>query len=89
MAKNQRIKSVAKMFMRVDFFGEKASFHIDGEQSYNSIFGAIISIGIIGTIMAYGINKYKIMKNFEETNFQQSMSRGVISDTQVFTFEET
>ena len=56
--------------LQVDLFGETASFQIEGKSYYGSIHGAIISIGILATVIAYGLNKYNIMLDFGETSHQ-------------------
>ena len=62
------IKKLGSTFMRIDLFGEKAEFTIDGESSYRSLQGVIISLGIFATVLSYAVNKFSIMIDYGDTN---------------------
>ena len=56
---------------QADLFGETVGFDIRGSTSVKGIFGAFLSLAIMGVVFAYGTNKYLIMKNREGTDYQE------------------
>lgn len=56
--------------MRIDLFGEQPSLHVDGESSYTSVCGTLISLVIFLTVLGYATQKLLIMNKFEDSNYQ-------------------
>ena len=67
MKRNNFVDKLKSTFLKADLFGEKAEIQVKGESSYHSCFGAFISILIMLLTFAYGIQKFKVMLNFEDT----------------------
>ena len=68
MVKNSSLSRSARQF---DFFSKGISFQVDGRDSYGSIFGTFTSLIIVLVIATYGIHKFLIMLNYEDTNFNE------------------
>ena len=56
-------------FLWFDMFGESPSFEIDGNGTYNTLIGTVMSIIILFIVIRYGIRKLNIMRQFNDTNF--------------------
>ena len=61
--------SIGNVFKSFDFYGETIGFNIKGAKSVKSVFGTIISLGIVAVVMAYGLNKFIVMINHEGSDF--------------------
>ena len=57
--------------MSVDFYGEPAKLKVKGADTFPSCLGTFLSFVILGTVFAYGVNKYKIMDEYGDTLFQE------------------
>ena len=55
--------------MRIDKFGESASFSIAGQSEFSSVCGTLISIMVLSVVIPYGFNKYLIMNDYDDTSF--------------------
>ena len=60
---------IVNKFKHIDRFGEQVQFKVNGSDTYKSVFGALISLGIFATVGAYGINKFFIMKARGDTTY--------------------
>ena len=56
-------------FLGLDMFAQTASFEIDGEGSYNTTIGALVSILILLLVVPYGHRKYNKMMEFGDTMY--------------------
>ena len=54
-------------------FGETPSFEINGEGSYNTLIGTLLSILILIIVIPYGHRKYVIMNEYNDTNFAEAV----------------
>ena len=68
MARKNTIDSSLKKF---DLFSKNISFRENGEDAFGSIFGAVTSIMILFVVGIYGMNKFRIMLDHEDTNFNE------------------
>ena len=62
-----RLNTLKRSFKNIDFFSTNISFRENGGDSFGSIFGACISSIIALVVALYGINKFIIMSNYEDT----------------------
>ena len=60
------------MFLQTDGFGESVNFTINGQDSYPSIFGTLLTLAIATTVTIYSANKFIIMLGREDTTFQET-----------------
>ena len=74
-------KDLAAKFKSIDFFATDISFRENGGDSFGSIFGAFNSLIITLIVAIYGINKFIILKNYEDTLFNEySVKWGLTND---------
>ena len=58
MAKQNPLKKFSKYFTKFDQFGDSVNFNVrDGERTFTTIFGTVITILIFTLILLYGITK--------------------------------
>ena len=55
--------------MQIDFYGEPAKLKVKGADTFPSCLGTLLSFIILGTVLAYGINKYRVMGEYGDTLF--------------------
>ena len=68
-------------FKSIDIFATDVSFKENGSESFGSIFGSLISLIFMLIAALYGINKFTIMINYEDTNFSEyTAERGMTTD---------
>ena len=93
MAKQNRKKSaldqVGGVFTSIDFFGETADFSIEGKRTVKSVFGALISLVIVVVTFVYGTNKFIIMYNRENTDYQTIETEVGLEVDRIFEQTET
>ena len=58
-------------FRNFDLFSKNIAFRENGEDSFGSIFGAFTSLIILLIVATYGINKFSIMLDYGDTNFNE------------------
>ena len=63
------LTKLADSVMRVDKYGETANFSIEGKSTYPSLCGTLVSLAILVVVIPYAINKFVIMKEFNDTNY--------------------
>ena len=63
--------SVKTYFKSVDIFATDISFKENGSQSFGSIFGSSVSLMIVFIIALYGLDRFIVMANYEDTNFSE------------------
>ena len=54
-------------------FGDSAAFEVDGNGEYNTFVGTLISILFFILIVPYGVNKYLVMVEYNNTNYGESI----------------
>ena len=76
-----RRKGFGTYFKSIDIFATDVSFKENGSESFGSIFGSMNSLIIVLIAALYGINKFVIMTNFEDTNFSEyTVIKGLTTD---------
>ena len=73
--------------MRIDKYGEQASFNMGGNSSFSSVHGTLISILVLAIVIPYGVNKYLVMKDRDDTNFESITIENAFDSRQRFTHE--
>ena len=68
--KQTLLSKIGEKVLQIDKYGESASFNISGRSSYTSVYGTIISMLVFIVVIPYGVNKFVVMKNYEDTKFQ-------------------
>ena len=71
MKKTTTISRSLRNFKKLDMFSSDVSFRENGGDSFGSIFGACWSIVIIIVVMLYGTNKFFIMYDYADTQFNE------------------
>lgn len=51
-------KRVARILRKGDIFGEQVKFTVDGNETYTSIYGTIVSLVIFSILLIYSVNKF-------------------------------
>ena len=75
--------------MAIDKYGESPSFSIEGNRTFRSIYGTIISILVLSVAIPYGVNKFVVMKGREDTSFQSITLDSNISESEEFGHDVT
>ena len=58
MTKQNPLKKFSKYFKKLDQFGDTINFNVrDGERTFTTMFGTVITIFIFTLILLYGITK--------------------------------
>ena len=55
----------------IDIFGETKAFSVNGDDSYKSVFGALLTFFISVACIGYFIDNYISMKQYGQTIFQE------------------
>ena len=84
MKKATTISKSLRDFKKLDMFSSDVSFRENGGDSFGSVFGACWSMVIIIVVILYGTNKFFIMKDYADTQFNEytvknDMVREVVS----------
>ena len=53
---------LSKLFKSLDFFDEKPSLTVDGEQSYQTVFGASLSLVALFLVCLYGFDRFIVLR---------------------------
>ena len=83
------MNKVLTKFTQVDMFGEAATFIIDGQATYNGVFGSILSVLITLIVMVYGLKRGILVYTYGDTTFQTSVEQNNLNQTKIFSFDET
>ena len=51
----------------LDYFGEQVSFNIQGRGDHKSFLGMLFSLAILATVGSFGVKKFLVMKDYEDT----------------------
>ena len=63
--------SLSGYIKKMDLFSTNITFRESGGDSFGSIFGAFASLIIITLVTLYGLQKYLVMSNHEDTRFNE------------------
>ena len=69
------ISQISNTFKRFDLFGDSIGFKVNGNNVYNSVPGAIISLCIMIVVTLYGVMKFGKLSQREDTIFYSSSER--------------
>ena len=82
-------KSVSSLFKRLDIFGQQLSFTIDGEEKYQTVLGAALSICVLVLVLIQFSQKLDVLINKEDTNHMQTVEQGRNDGSTGIGYEET
>ena len=72
---------LVRKFKELDLFAKNIAFREDGGDQFGSVFGAFISLLVTMIVATYGLNKFLIMKNYEDTQFNNySVKNGLSTE---------
>ena len=80
---------IGEIVMQIDKYGESASFNIAGKSSYPSVYGTLISILILFVVIPCGVNKFFVMRDYEDTNFQSIIIENKVSPYKEVGYEQS
>jgi len=64
-----KLKKSVTTAKQVDMFGQSVGFLVDGESTYTTWIGAIVSAVIIGLTLTFTSTKYVALRDKTDTNF--------------------
>ena len=64
---NKISKRIRNAIFTLDLFGEPVGFTIEGNSSYKSAQGLVLSVGILSTVLIFGANKFLKCLDYQET----------------------
>ena len=82
-------KSVTNLFKRLDIFGQQLSFTIDGEEKYQTVLGAVLSICVLLLVLIQSSQKLEILVYKEDTNHMQTIEQDRNDGSIGIGYEET
>ena len=85
---NGSLKRLFKLFLKTDMFGQRVELNVNGESSINSTFGAILSIIIYTTVLAFAMYRFYVMVTHSDTKVNQNVLADAISKDFIFDFDE-
>ena len=72
MKEKNQTKKIGNAIRTLDSFGESASFTtFNGRTKVGSIYGAILTLLIFSVTLLYGVSKFIVLKDREDTNFTE------------------
>ena len=93
MKKRQNRKSngsKASSFIKsIDLFGQNVGFLVNGDQSFKTWTGTMISLLIFIVVAYYGVQKFNILRGKLDTTFLRTEEADVIDKEEPFTFADT
>ena len=63
--------SLSSYIKKIDLFSINVTFRENGGDSFGSVLGAFASLMIVILVSLYGLQKYLIMSNHEDTRFNE------------------
>ena len=87
--KRTLLSKIGDKVMQIDKYGESASFNIAGRSSHPSVYGIIITMLVFAIVIPYGINKFVVMQNYEDTYFQSITLENEMSAYEEIGYEQT
>ena len=88
MKKNRNKSNIAKTLLKFDIFGERPELTVDGESSYSTWNGLIVSLVIIAISLKYGFDKFNKMINFDDTSYKEVREPGALDMEATFTADD-
>jgi len=64
-----KLKKSVRTVKQVDMFGQSVSFFVDGESTYTTWIGALVSVVIIGLTLTFASTKYVAFRGKTDTNY--------------------
>ena len=64
------VKILVDTIRKADIFGKRPEFHVKGSESYKTVLGAILSLGILFLVLPYAVNNFHTMYKREGTRFE-------------------
>ena len=64
---------LSSKLMSIDKYGEARHLSIAGRDTYPSVFGTLLTLIILSVMVPFGFNKFIIMRDREDTNFQSTV----------------
>ena len=75
--------------MSIDKFGESPAFQIAGRDTYPSLIGTVLTLIILSVVIPFGFNKFIIMRDRDDTNFQSIVNEAAIQPEEVLPYDQT
>ena len=72
-----------------DLFGKGVSFEIEGRSTKATYLGALISLTIIIITISYAARRFEIMKEYNDTTYQETTTLSNYTPEQPLTYEQT
>ena len=73
--------TIGGYFKSLDLFSTNFTFKTNGNDSFQTGFGACMSLMIMLIVALYGINKFFIMRNYDDTSFNEYIvTNGLTND---------
>ena len=76
--------SLIRNFKQIDLFATDITFNENGASSFSTVFGACLSLLIALIVAAFGINKFFIMFNFDDTNYSEFTFENALSGEEFY-----
>ena len=82
------LSKLSSKLMSIDKYGETRHLSIAGSNHYPSVLGTLLTLIIFSVMIPFGFNKFIIMRDREDTNFQSTVKERAIDPYEVFTYEQ-
>ena len=73
--------------LSLDLFGQGVGFSVNGKGTFKSFIGLVFSIGILATVLPFGLNKFIKCMEHSDTLHQESISQGHVDLNKVQVIE--
>jgi len=64
-----KLKKGVRTAKQVDMFGKYVGFYVDGESTYTTWIGALVSVVVIGLTLIFSSTKYLALRDKTNTSF--------------------
>ena len=75
-----RKSTFSRYFKQADLFPQDVSFRENGGDAFTSMFGACTSLIIALVVLLYGVNKFSVLINYEDTRINEFTERNGIGE---------
>ena len=82
------MQKLIKRFKQLDSFGQGMKFNIAGNETFNTNFGAVLTLIIYMTVFVYSFTKYKNLVGYLDTAHQTQINEFELESTQKFRLSE-
>ena len=72
----------ARQFKRIDIFYNNIEFRENKGNNFQTVFGALISLAVALVVALYGTNKFMIMRDYGDTQFNEYIVRDGLESTE-------